>query len=429
MVEVAANTLSVLYLFSMFTSFSYVLVLIAAILAVWSAGAARVRLRIQKKYETKRQKIEDCRGGLLRDSIYGIDFASMFGCSERMQEHYRESRDSVWETVWKQSRASALLAASTTLVTSSLRGLFGASMFPSYKNGRMLAEDVSSSFSVYDELGSVVNSFASPFVNIQEREIRIGRMEEMFDGKEEYWSEGEPHRGNLLVEAENISYEMKDKTILKNVSISIGQGEKIALIGRNGCGKSTLLRVLAGLYEPQKGCIRRDKTFLQDHRSVTYIPSSVQLYEDTAEENIRMNGDGSLEEIYKMPWMYGQGEDFSGQTAGTLSGGQAKRVNIARGLAHRAPLLLADEPEAGLPAEQGEQVTKSLVDGADTVVVITHYPSHLAYFTRIILMEDGEIAVVGNLSEISTHPAYLRWSGEMKEKTDTGQEATGVKEA
>ena len=218
-----------------------------------------------------------------------------------------------------------------------------------------------------------------------------------------------------MIKGENLYYGIEKKVILNNISLNIKRGEKIALIGRSGCGKSTLLRVLAGLYHVNRGDLTFNSKFLNTCRDISYIPASAMLYDDTVDSNILMNGDGSVENALNLA-EFDMAEQTCGLPATNLSGGQAQRVNIARGLINEAPLLLADEPVSSLSMAQGDIVIKNIVNESETAIVVTHHPTHLRFFSHIILMEDGEIVASGTLDKVSAHPAYKRWSGRETDK-------------
>ena len=87
----------------------------------------------------------------------------------------------------------------------------------------------------------------------------------------------------------------------------------------------------------------------------------------------------------------GEGGDVMESSTSELSGGQAQRVNIARGLVNHAPLLLADEPDAGLPPAQGRRLMEKLLRASDTAVVVTHRHEYLDLFDRVVAVENGRI--------------------------------------
>lgn len=94
-----------------------------------------------------------------------------------------------------------------------------------------------------------------------------------------------------------------------------------------------------------------------------------------------------------------------------LSGGEKQRVNIARGLLHSATMLLADEPDAGLPKAQANIVIKNIISKTKTAIVILHNCDEIELFTRVLLMKDGEILLDKSPKEIITCHEYIKWRG------------------
>ncbi len=408
---IISNTINILVLLSMFSSYSFILIIIVILLAIWGGCSSKIEIKLRKKYEMEYQRLEDSAGGILYNSIHEIEFTSMFGCTERLYKKYQTTRSDIWNTKWKQEKATLLISLCTSAFSSSLRGLLSGALYSLHKSDVFPANKVTSSFSIYDQLSAVVSKYASPFVDINTKLVNIKRLNEVIEFQYNKPSEWIALENNCLIKGENLYYSIDEKVILDNVSLDIKTGEKIALIGRSGCGKSTLLRILAGLYHIDRGTLTFNSKFLNTCRDISYIPSSAMLYDDSIDSNILMNGDGSVENVLDLA-EFDLTEQMSGLSATSLSGGQTQRVNIARGLINKSQLLMADEPVSSLSIAQGETVIKNIVNESETAIVVTHHPTHLRFFSRIILMEDGKVVTSGTLDKITAHPAYKRWSGE-----------------
>ncbi len=198
---------------------------------------------------------------------------------------------------------------------------------------------------------------------------------------------------------------------LRDISITIGRGEYLAIRGPSGCGKSTLLHILGCVDTPTSG------TLLFDGHEVSGLS-------DLARSNLRLRSIGFVfQRFFLLPMLTAaenvdvpQSEagvpraerrrrtaellDYVGLThradhrPSQLSGGEAQRVAIARALANRPQLLLADEPTGELDRANGEHIARLLdrvqADGT-TVVVVTHDPSLADRARRQLLMRDGRI--------------------------------------
>jgi len=216
---------------------------------------------------------------------------------------------------------------------------------------------------------------------------------------------------------------------LNNLSLEVGHGEMIALIGASGSGKSTLLRHVAGLIPADKGStggsITVDDNLIQKHGRIHKRKRNARA--DTAFIFQQFNlvnrlsvltnvclgllgrippSRGSLmmftraEKMAAMEALDHVGmERFAGQRASTLSGGQQQRVAIARALVQKARLVLADEPIASLDPASSKKVMQHLSDlnkAGKTVLVSLHQVNYaLRYCTRTIAMRDGELVFDG----------------------------------
>lgn len=414
---IVSNTASIFMLVGMFSNYPLIFIIVTLLIACWGFFSSRLVIGRRRKYEITLQALEDDAGGIAYEAIHEISFTSMYGCAQHIYTQYETIRRQIWNARWKQESVSVLVSALTSLFSSTLRGSLGFVLFPLYKNGQMATNNIASSFSIYDKLSASVNQYSAPFVDIGTRTVSVQRLNEVLTIESIDPLSTPPEDDDLLIKAENIAYIIEDRYILNGITLSVRKGEKIALIGQNGCGKSTLLRIIAGLYHPNSGTLTIKKISPNHCQDITYIPSSPFLYSESVQTNIAMNGDGDLTQSLKAAQLDCKQEDLLDKVATSLSGGQSQRVNIARGLIHKTPLLLADEPTSGLSISQGEEVMQNILSAANTAIIVTHHPAQLRYFTRIILMTAGKIVSSGSLEHVSAHLEYKRWIGEISEKT------------
>ncbi|MEV4702313.1 ABC transporter ATP-binding protein [Actinoplanes sp. NPDC049316] len=198
---------------------------------------------------------------------------------------------------------------------------------------------------------------------------------------------------------------------LRGAGLTVEPGEIVAIMGPSGSGKSTLLHCLAGILVPDEGEIhfdgRRIDTLDEAQRSALrrdrfgFVFQFGQLVPElTAEENVALplllGGVRRTEAVRSArQWFPRLGLDgLEGRRSGELSGGQAQRVALARGLVARPRVLFADEPTGALDSLTGEQVMNLMVDAAraegTTVVLVTHEPRVAAYADREVVVRDGK---------------------------------------
>jgi putative ABC transport system ATP-binding protein len=214
------------------------------------------------------------------------------------------------------------------------------------------------------------------------------------------------------LEARDVVLSFGETPALRGATVTVAPGEILAVMGPSGSGKSTLLHCLAGILVPQSGEIhfgdRRVDTMDENERSLLrrdrcgFVFQSGQLVPElSAEENVALPlllGGVRREKalIQARPWFARLGLDgLEGRRSGELSGGQAQRVALARGLVARPGVLFADEPTGSLDSLTGEHVMDLLIDSAraegTTVVVVTHEARVAAYAERTVIVRDGKV--------------------------------------
>ncbi|MFG3713621.1 ABC transporter ATP-binding protein [Micromonospora sp. NPDC047730] len=214
------------------------------------------------------------------------------------------------------------------------------------------------------------------------------------------------------IEARDVHLSFGETPALRGASVSVAPGEIVAIMGPSGSGKSTLLHCLAGILVPDAGEIhfdgRRIDTLGEQERSILrrdqfgFVFQFGQLVPElTAEENVALplllsgvKRAAALTEA--RPWFERLGlAGLERRRSGELSGGQAQRVALARGLVARPGALFADEPTGALDSLTGEQVMNLLVTSAreqgTTVVLVTHEARVAAYADRQVIVRDGKV--------------------------------------
>jgi putative ABC transport system ATP-binding protein len=219
-----------------------------------------------------------------------------------------------------------------------------------------------------------------------------------------------------LIEARDLVLSFGSTPALRGASLGVGQGEIVAVMGPSGSGKSTLLHCMAGILTPDQGEVwfggQRLDTLSDERRSELrrnrfgFVFQSGQLVPElTAEENVALPL--LLSGTRRGPAMTAARDWFAilgldglqRRRSGELSGGQAQRVALARGMVARPEVLFTDEPTGALDSVSGELVMDLLTAAArehgTTVILVTHDARVAAYADREVVVRDG---VVGTLT-------------------------------
>ncbi len=210
-------------------------------------------------------------------------------------------------------------------------------------------------------------------------------------------------------------------TALRGVSISVSQGELVALLGVNGAGKSTTLGCIAGVLRPWQGSITFEGNSLIDkppeliaRMGISLVPEGRAIFPSlTTEENLRLGAyvlkekseyRRNLEEVYELfPVLKERLE----QPGGTLSGGEQQQLAIARALMSRPRLLMLDEPSLGLAPALVDQIFELIANlhqrGVTILLVEQNVERSLEIVDRAYLMNTGLIESQGTSEQLRTH--------------------------
>ena len=220
----------------------------------------------------------------------------------------------------------------------------------------------------------------------------------------------------------DFTYPRQPQPVLQNVELEVAAGEHIALLGRTGCGKSTLLQLLTRAWDADGGDIllngqplaRYDESTLR--AMTTVVSQRVHVFSDTLRENLRLAApeadDETLQQALSQVGLDKLLENeglnaWLGEGGRQLSGGEQRRLGIARALLHSAPLWLLDEPTEGLDAETEQQILALLRQHCQgkTLILVTHRLYGLEHMDRICVMDGGRIVEQGD------HATLLRQRG------------------
>jgi len=216
-----------------------------------------------------------------------------------------------------------------------------------------------------------------------------------------------------------VSYDAEDVAALNGVSLEIGKGQRVAVVGPTGSGKSTLLSVIMGLLPPTRGEVRVDGAPIARHRrawfaNIGYVPQRIYLLDGTVKENILFGAadDGEEARLWRaleqarlaerVRALPGGLEAEVGEDGSALSGGERQRLGIARVLYHRPALLILDEATSALDSITEDQIFEQLrrLPGAVTTIIVTHRVHTLADCDAIYLLRAGRIAEAGSYEQL-----------------------------
>ncbi|WP_394203377.1 cysteine/glutathione ABC transporter ATP-binding protein/permease CydC [Shewanella waksmanii] len=247
-------------------------------------------------------------------------------------------------------------------------------------------------------------------------------------------------RGEIAIKEINFGYQA-NKSVLKGLSLSIKAGEKVALLGQTGCGKSSTVSLLTREWQAQQGQIQLDGRDIEQYSeaalrdAMTVVSQRIYLFAGTLRDNLtlaqfdtgirpdmkrkarieaRKANDAKLIAVLEKVGLSNllQGEqpldNWIGEGGRQLSGGEARRIGVARALLRDTPILLLDEPTEGLDKRTEREILSTLFEFAKdkTVLMICHRLTALAQMDRVCLMEQGHIVDQGTHQQLLDNNAY-----------------------
>lgn len=198
-----------------------------------------------------------------------------------------------------------------------------------------------------------------------------------------------------------IKKSFKNKEVLKGVSFTVEEGDKVALLGNNGAGKSTLLKIIAGQLQANAGLI---ETTLDFQTEIGMMPQGDILIDDLKVGDLvllkcYMNQleDIDIDALLKMVEL----EGFKNQYVLGLSGGQKRRLSLLLTILNEPRLIFLDEPTTGMDLESVDNFWNLLEEQKFTSVVVTHDFNQIDhFFTKVLILKDGRIAAQESVEEI-----------------------------
>ena len=232
-------------------------------------------------------------------------------------------------------------------------------------------------------------------------------------------------KGGIELQNVSFSYTKYSPPVIKNISLKIEPGQKVALVGKSGSGKSTLARIILGLYQPDEGRILYDGHDLADidkstlRKQMGVVPQDVTLLNRSILENITLhNPKATMEEVIQaakvaqihdeimaMPMKY---HTMISEMGMNVSGGQRQRIALAQALLHKPSVLVLDEATSSLDHVNEEEIDAMLQQMKCTRIVIAHRLTTVMNADLILVLDDGEIIEQGTHEELLKSSEYYR---------------------
>lgn len=353
--------------------------------------------------------------------LHGQAELSIFGASSRYREQMEQTELSWHEAQRRQSELTALSQALMLLIGAAaviaMLWMAAGGVGDNSQPGALIALFVFCALAAFEALAPVTGAFQ----HLGQVIASATRITELTTQKPEVdfpqAATDAPKTVSLSLQNITFSYPQQTLPALHNIHLQVNAGEHIAILGRTGCGKSTLLQLLTRAWDPQQGELLLNGQPMASfdemtlRRTMSVVPQRVHLFSATLRDNLLLAAPDATDEalsavlarvgLEKLLADAGL-NSWLGEGGRQLSGGELRRLAIARALLHDAPLMLLDEPTEGLDATTESQILDLLADVMrdKTVLMVTHRLRGLARFGQIIVMDNGEIIEQGNHAEL-----------------------------
>jgi ATP-binding cassette subfamily B protein len=247
---------------------------------------------------------------------------------------------------------------------------------------------------------------------------------------------------DIRFDAIDFTYPHTGIRALRNFSLDIRQGEKIAIIGPTGSGKSTIAQLIMRMYDPSGGRVEMNGKpltawTLHSLRSrISYVPQDVFLFSDSVRNNIRFGNDRASDEAVRAAARaasvdqeihgFTNGYDtLVGERGVTLSGGQKQRMSIARALCKDADLLLFDDCLSAVDTRTEKRILSGLQEALrdKTAIIITHRIFCMFNFDKIVVLDDGAILEQGSHEALMEKQGYYAALFRKQQDMESGADA------
>lgn len=225
--------------------------------------------------------------------------------------------------------------------------------------------------------------------------------------------------GNKDIVFDRVNFSYNEKEVIKDLSFTIKEGSKTAIVGPSGSGKTTIINLISRFYDIKSGQIRLGNRDIREYKvesllkNLSLVFQDVYLFNDTVENNIRFaNPKASHEEvveaakkarchnfIMELPRGY---NTMVGEGGSSLSGGEKQRISIARAILKNAPIILLDEATSSVDPENEYEILAAIEELSKnhTVISIAHRLSTVKKADQILVIEDGKLVQEGTHSEL-----------------------------
>ena len=351
----------------------------------------------------------------------------LFNAEDKLKENM-----SATEKTWQEDQAKeAKLSGFSTALVLFLNGLLISGMLWFASNADFGTDEYRTAYIALFTFAAlaafeIIMPLGAAFLHIGQVIAAAERVTEIIEQKPivEFSGNEEFETKVRLISAKDLSfsYPGQETLVLKNLTLDLEQGQKIAILGKTGSGKSSLLQLLVRNYNANQGELLLAEKPISAYSEETlrhqicFLTQRVHVFSDTLRQNLQFASADEISDeqmievlhqvgLSKLLEQEGKGLNlWLGDGGRPLSGGEQRRLGLARILLNNAPILLLDEPTEGLDRETERQILRLILQHAEnkTLIMVTHRLSSIEQFDKICVIDNGRLIEEGNYNSLIT---------------------------
>ena len=390
--------------------------------------------RVRRLARASQERIGDV-GAYLDEALHEIRTVQAYGHEAEDRRHFFARVESAFNTARERIRQRALLVAAVMLLVFGAVGIILWIGGHDVVAGRLSPGQLSAFVFYAVIVASAAGTISEVVGDVQraagatERLFELLAVQPEIDAPAAPVMPPRPSPGTMALEDVTFRYPSRpDAAALDRFSLTVGSGQKVALVGPSGAGKTTVFQLLLRFYDPQAGAVRVDGIDIRRadphlvRERIALVPQDPVIFAASVLENVRYGrpqatqaevraaceAAHAVEFIERLPEGYGS---FLGERGVRLSGGQRQRLAIARAILVDRPILLLDEATSALDAESERAVQQALqrLMAGRTVLMIAHRLATVRHADRIAVIDAGRLVAIGTHAELlQRSPLYAR---------------------
>lgn len=404
---------------------AYYLAVIAATITIYVWFTFRItEWRVQIRRRMNEQDTDANQKAI--DSLLNFETVKYFGAEKREAERYDQSMRGYEKNAIRTAQSLALLNGGQSLIITA--GLVTVMIMAALgvQNGTLTVGDFVMVNAYMIQITLPLGFLGTVYREIRQALVDMGEMFDLLEQPAEINDRPDApdiqvDQGCVTLDDVHFGYS-PDRPILKGVSLEVGSGKTVAIVGPSGSGKSTIGRLLFRFYDVTGGALKIDGQDVRDvtqdslHNAIGVVPQDTVLFNDSIRYNIAYGKANATDDdviaaakaaqIHDFVMSLPEGYDTTvGERGLKLSGGEKQRVGIARTLLKNPPILLLDEATSALDTETEHEIKEALRRAGEgrTVLTIAHRLSTIVEAEEIVVLEEGRIVERGNHDDLLAH--------------------------